>query len=581
MRLGPDSHQSAVHSFYCYAAALFLVCARACLGLAQQQLPQAHPPSVMMVAVPRVVVPDVRGRRPDEAQAILRRAGLQSGTASTIPGPGIVGTVWQQEPLQNTVVRRGTIFNLVLVAPPSGQNPSDGDEEFSRQAPRLIGLTPNQASNLLERSRLLLGNVSAGNGNGPEGTIYAQKPQAGSWVKIGSRIDVGIVEPQKASGGKEEIIWVLVPNLFGQTGKAAEEVLRKCGLSLGDVSTGSASVPAGTVFGQVPLPNTKVAEGTQVSLRIAQAVPPQKTTVPVPNLIHQDVGSARALLAQVGLQLGEVGSEESDSTPNSITAQSPNAGTQVESGTLVNVVIAREIPLVAVPNIVQHGEADAVAILRRVGLQLGAVSEKEGDANSGTILSQKPQAGGQVRTGTAVDVIVSRQVTRQLTVMVDQANPKSGEALGFHAHLEPPLKGMKYRFNFGDGEHSAWLTSSKTTHAYRKAGDFQIQALAATDHTTISSEIVTVTIPSFPWAILTVLTGGVLALGGGGFLYHGWKLFHKWIRVVPKMDVGTQRLSIESGEGWNQSVRVRVVQDIGECRVLWPAGPGPRKVETA
>jgi hypothetical protein len=146
--------------------------------------------------------------------------------------------------------------------------------------------------------------------------------------------------------------------------------------------------------------------------------------------------------------------------------------------------------------------------------------------------------------------------------------------------LEPPLKGMKYLFTFGDSEQSGWLTSSMTSHAYRKAGDFQVQAFAATGDTTIPIEIVTVTIPPFPWAIVTALTAGVLALGGGGFFYRGWKLFHKWIRVVPKMDVGTQRLSIESSRGWNQSVRVRVVQDIGECRVLWPAGRGPRKAET-
>src|SRR2546428_837542 len=124
MRLGPDCYESAVHSFYRYAAALFPVCAWACLGLAQQRPPRAHPPSVAMVTVPRVVVPDVRGRAQKDAQAILRRAGLQPGTTSTSPGPGIVGTVWQQEPQQNTVVLRGTIFNLVLVALPT--NPSDG-----------------------------------------------------------------------------------------------------------------------------------------------------------------------------------------------------------------------------------------------------------------------------------------------------------------------------------------------------------------------------------------------------------------------------------------------------------------------
>jgi hypothetical protein len=79
--------------------------------------------------------------------------------------------------------------------------------------------------------------------------------------------------------------------------------------------------------------------------------------------------------------------------------------------------------------------------------------------------------------------------------------------------------------------------------------------------------------------IVGTLAAGLAALGAASSLYHGRRLFHKWIRVVPKMDLGIQRISIESSEAWNQSVRVRTVQDLGESK-LWLEGAEPGKAET-
>src|SRR5215467_7168155 len=97
-----------------------------CLG---QEKPQAiRNPSISTLAVARVQVPDVRGHLPQEAQEILRGAGLVPGTTTTKPVPGVAGTVGEQDPPANSVVVRGTTFNLVLVASKGGQT-SDGDEE--------------------------------------------------------------------------------------------------------------------------------------------------------------------------------------------------------------------------------------------------------------------------------------------------------------------------------------------------------------------------------------------------------------------------------------------------------------------
>ena len=288
MRQDPG-HGYLLRSLRRIAALSSLVCA--CGGLTFAQLPSQpkHVPIVEMASVPRVVVPDVRGRQLRDAQTILEQTGLKRGSTTANAGPGIVGTVSQQQPVQNSVVPRGTAFNLVLLAPARKKSSSDGDESFSRQVPNLIGLTPNQASNRLESLDLQTGDISAGNGNGAPGTIYEQNPQAGRWVNTLSKIDIEVVESPKSSatpsGTVQQPLFVLVPSLLGQTETSADEILRKHNLQPGAVSTGTASSPPGIIFAQFPLPNSKVVLGTPVRLQIAASPPPQVTTVAVPNLI--------------------------------------------------------------------------------------------------------------------------------------------------------------------------------------------------------------------------------------------------------------------------------------------------------
>jgi beta-lactam-binding protein with PASTA domain len=566
--MGPVNSNVRTSNFLLFRATmLLLMVVQATLCRSQTPPPQAHPPYQAIFAVPRVQVPDVRGRRLEDADALLRKAGLTPGRTSSAVGPRIAGTVSQQDPAPNAVVVRGTTFNLVLVAPrPSATN--DGDQEFSTQVPRLDGLTPNQASALLERNRLLLGSVSTGKGKGPDGTIYGQKPQPGSWARVGSKIDVAIVEPTQAAPSAD-VIWVIVPNMIGQPQKVAEKMLQENHLALGGVSSGVASVPAGTVFGQRPLPNAKAIEGSRVELQIAQPPPPQRTTVRVPDLLHQDVETARTLLAQTGLQLGQVTSEEGGDPANSILAQSPFAGTEVERGSSVDVKTAQPVPTVSVPNIAQHDEAEAIAALQGVGLRLGIVDEMESAAAIGIVLSQQPVAGARVLKGTAVDVTLSRQLVTQVKLLMDPTNPAKGGNVSFHAHLEPPEKGMQYRFFFGDNTDSGWLPSAKTTHTYQQAGDFQVWATATRGSTTITSEVVTVVIQTrpFPWGLTGALGAGLLVLGGAGIYYQRWMHFHRWIRVAPNMDVGLQTVSVNSRAGSSPPVRIRVIHDPGRSTI--------------
>jgi len=60
--------------------------------------------------------------------------------------------------------------------------------------------------------------------------------------------------------------YVIVPDLRDQTQNIAAEILGKYGLRLGDISTGSASMPAGTIYAQVPIANERHSPHTARTL---------------------------------------------------------------------------------------------------------------------------------------------------------------------------------------------------------------------------------------------------------------------------------------------------------------------------
>jgi beta-lactam-binding protein with PASTA domain len=553
----------------------FLLCLLAVLAFGQN--PAQHHAVDIAAYVPRVSVPDVRGLSPREAEKALGLVGLKPGKISVAAGPGTVGTVQQEEPPQYSAAVRGSFVNLILVGPSQGQTtPAHSDENFAVQVPPLNGLTQNEASNRLEKLNLQLGTVLQGPGKGKIDTIYDQKPGQGSWVKPGTRINVTVV--QTLSGPPDVTQtppYVIVPDLRGQTQNIAAEILAKYGLRPGDISMGSASMPPGTIYAQVPVAGAKVAAGSAVRLYLAQAQ--TKPLVRVPDLTHRDIGAARTVLIQVGLQVGELSSEESDGTPNSVTSQSPQPGMQVEVGSPVNLVVAQPFPTVEVPNLINHEETQAISLLAKAGLQMGSVSERRSSANSGTVLTQNPRAGVQVQKGTNVDVVVSRQALTGLTVMLGSTNPKKGEGLTIHAHLEPPRSGVSYRFEFGDGQSTELLPTSITTHTYNSSGEFQLLAFARIGTTEIPSERVTVLIPGSPIGLIVGISSGALVLAFGGFVLYGRTVFHRFVRVVPALDPGTQRISSDAGASWGLPIQVHLQEDPGKQSIYVSKGNAFRK----
>jgi len=126
-----------------------------------------------------------------------------------------------------------------------------------------------------------------------------------------------------------------VPNVVGQTQAAASAAIASAGLSVGNVTQGSANgVVPGNVISESPAAGTGVAPGSAVNLVVSD-------DVAVPNVVGATQSAATSAITGAGLIMGTV-TQQSSSTVASgdVIRESPAAGSYVGPGASVNLVLS-------------------------------------------------------------------------------------------------------------------------------------------------------------------------------------------------------------------------------------------------
>ena len=89
-------------------------------------------------------------------------------------------------------------------------------------------------------------------------------------------------------------------------------------------------------------------------------------------------------------------------------SESPTAGTNVNVGSAVNLVVSSGPAQVAVPNVVGDTQAAATTAITGAGLVVGTVTQQSSSTVAlGDVISESPVAGTSVNVGSAVNLVVS------------------------------------------------------------------------------------------------------------------------------------------------------------------------------
>jgi len=200
---------------------------------------------------------------------------------------------------------------------------------------------------------------------------------------------------------------VTVPDVSGMTQTAAQATLTGAGFTLGAVTPSySATVAAGAVVSQVPAPGTSAATGTPVALVVSQGPQP----VGVPNVIGQTQAEAGAAFGNVGLAVGSVAQQCSNTVAAGlIISQNPTTGALMVPGSAVALVVSSGLCNETVPNVVGQTQAAASAAIGAAGLAVGVVAQAYSPTvPAGTVISQSSAAGTSIPHGSAVSLTVSK-----------------------------------------------------------------------------------------------------------------------------------------------------------------------------
>lgn len=346
------------------------------------------------IAVPkRIKVPNLSGEELSKAQRGLTDKGLVVGRIIEQRSCDSPGRILNQDPKPGTPLYVGERVDLIV----SG---AGGDPVT---VPHLNRMDLARAQDMLRALGLRIGQVeSRETDQAPEGTILAQKPEAGTALPRGCPVDLLVAKAAPL---------VPVPQLIGLQASEVESLLHRSGLRVGRVLQQPAETTAGRILDQSPPPGQPVREGTPVDIVVS--VPAE---VVVPNLFGLTVRQAQATLEKSTggrLSLGSVSYQQTTQhRSGTVIRQSPEEDSRVRAGTRVNILVAQapaQQPTV-VPDVRGMSSDAARKRVEAAGLRIRFMNSGEyvNDCRNRRRIrgcqDQNPQPGTQVSRGAVIQV---------------------------------------------------------------------------------------------------------------------------------------------------------------------------------
>lgn len=197
-----------------------------------------------------------------------------------------------------------------------------------------------------------------------------------------------------------------VPRVIGLSADSARAALQRVQLTGREserISHPTAS--ANQVVWQDPPPDVVVTSGTTVDLAVSSGT----QRVLVPDVAGYDETAARLLIESAGLTATTEHAQTA--APKDVVVNSrPPAGTALNPGRPVTLVVSAGAPTITVPDVVGLTLEEARARIEEAGLRAGTPLRRSTTvAQPGVVIEQRPQAGTLGAPGTAVDLVVAQQ----------------------------------------------------------------------------------------------------------------------------------------------------------------------------
>jgi beta-lactam-binding protein with PASTA domain/predicted Ser/Thr protein kinase len=277
-------------------------------------------------------VPNVTGEQLEVAVRLLNQDGFKVGEVSRVQRQSPRNTVFEQDPVASPPGRQASLdcafLNFFCSKPKVNLSVSAGPGKAA--IPGTAGMTEEEAVATLEDAGFEAKVERVASEEVEAGLVIHSEPSGGTVATRGSTVTLTVSKGPKP---------VTVPVLVGSQRGVAVQQIRARGL-VPEVSERENRAPMGEVIQQSPSAGTTLSRGSTVSIVVSKG----QKNVAVPDLIGEERPDAVQTLRDAGLTPSV--EEQETEAPEEIGAviqQFPPAGSEVEPGTTVTLVVGRPV----------------------------------------------------------------------------------------------------------------------------------------------------------------------------------------------------------------------------------------------
>ena len=232
----------------------------------------------------------------------------------------------------------------------------------------------------------------------PAGVICDQKPGVGESVPPGTEVFVYISLGEQTDA---------MPKLTGYSAENAASLLKALHIQLTILTEKEYSddIPEGRVVRTDPEDGTELKNGQVVTVYISMGK--EVKTQKVPDVMGSSLSNANSAITGRNLEITVKEEYSSTVSEGYVISQSPNAGTELEEGSTVTVVVSKGKQTITVPSVVGYGDTEAIEKLDALDLNAKSETEYDESVPVGMVIRQSPEANTEVLPDSTVILTVS------------------------------------------------------------------------------------------------------------------------------------------------------------------------------
>lgn len=232
----------------------------------------------------------------------------------------------------------------------------------------------------------------------PVGTVTDQDPrptdETDETADDGSTVTIAVSEGPAP---------VAVPDVEGLTVEEAVQQIEDVGLVPDIQDVDDDEVDEGRVVSTSPDAGVELEPGETVTLNVSRG----PGSIEVPNVEGQPENDARSELEDAGFQVSRSEQAHESIPSGSVIGTQPGAGTVLDRGETVTMIVSTGPGQVTVPGVEGISEDAAREQLERAGLEVSVTTSPTGQQSlDGIVQSQVPSEGAQVEPGAEVSLVV-------------------------------------------------------------------------------------------------------------------------------------------------------------------------------